>query len=424
MRLCGEEMLHEIALVIITCIRITCLHATDSFPATCLHTILARSSALDVATMAESDDHAVIGNEILNRDLSFIRKNRAAARCRVLFFDLKEFIFDNRKHALLTSEDIEKVRNLFKDRVILSLDLIPLHRSELIEAELEDGIYLTIREDIFISLNAWLATNQDPKCLSGLEGKVVSFDLLARFITVLRITDHLDEVIKVAQCEKISLQVLGALFRLLKKVAGSANNDLTAVLNEGIQRIKETQLLGTTLVNREHVNSKRGLHCSELKELVHHNLRTGVALQSNLDASIVSRKVTHTRDIEQDFFANEFGNSDLQSRTVHPMRNLANHDLGRTSFTLGHFHDTAHFDAATSGTEVAIDSLKAANLTRRGKVRPLDVLLHCINRDIRIIDTSTNTINHFSHVVGRDVGGHTDRNTGASIDKEVWNRGR
>ena len=103
------------------------------------------------------------------------------------------------------------------------------------------------------------------------------------------------------------------------------------------------------------------------------------------------------------------------------MRNLTDDDLGSAGLTLGDFHDPAHLDATSTRSEITINPFVSSNLTGRGKIRPLDVFLHLVNRDIRIINSSTDAINDLSHVVGRNIGGHTNRDTGSSVHEEVWN---
>ena len=101
------------------------------------------------------------------------------------------------------------------------------------------------------------------------------------------------------------------------------------------------------------------------------------------------------------------------------MRNLADDDLGSTGLTLGDFHDSAHLDAASTRSEITVYPFVSSNLTRRGKIRPLDVFLHLVNRDVRIINSSTDAIDHLSHVVRRNIGGHTNRDTGSSVHEKV-----
>ena len=44
------------------------------------------------------------------------------------------------------------------------------------------------------------------------------------------------------------------------------------------------------------------------------------------------------------------------------------------------------------------------------------MLLHLLNSDVGIVNAGTDPINHLTHVVGRDIGGHTHRDSGSPVD--------
>ena len=116
---------------------------------------------------------------------------------------------------------------------------------------------------------------------------MIGLQFLPRFIAILGISNHLDEVIKMPQSQEVCLQILSPFLSLSEKIARTSDNHFAAVLNKGIQGIEQPQLLGTTLVNRQHVDSKRSLHGGKLKKLAHHHLWAGVTLQGNFDAGII-----------------------------------------------------------------------------------------------------------------------------------------
>ena len=217
------------------------------------------------------------------------------------------------------------------------------------------------------------------------------------------------------QCKKVGFKILSPLLCFTQKETSPPNHHFTAVLNKSIESVEHTELLGTPLVNCQHVHPEGSLHSSQFENLIHHDLRSCIALQSDLNAGIICRKVTHPRDVDQYLFTNEFGNSHLKGRTVHPMRHLPNHDLAGPGLTFRDLHDTTHLDAAASRSEIVVDPLVSANLTRRGKIRPLDVFLDFINRDIRIIDARTDAIDYLSHIVGRNISSHSHRYSSSTI---------
>ena len=163
MRLRSKEVFDEIILILV--IGGPGFHPTDTLPSTPLNTIFTSRSALDESTIAQSDDHAVIGNQVLDGNLPFVGKNRATAWCRVFLFNLKKLVLDDRQNTLFLGQDIEKVFNLLNDGIIFGFNLILLHRSELVKSQLKNGVHLSVSENILIPNDTRLAPNQDAQNL-------------------------------------------------------------------------------------------------------------------------------------------------------------------------------------------------------------------------------------------------------------------
>ena len=131
MGLSCKEMLNKIVLLLVR--RLLGDHSLHSFSSTGLHPIFAGSRSLDIPTVTQSHDHAVIGNQILDSNLPFIGKNRAATRSGMLFFNLEKLILNNGEHSLLPSKNVEKIFDILNNRIVFGLDLVLLHRGQLIK---------------------------------------------------------------------------------------------------------------------------------------------------------------------------------------------------------------------------------------------------------------------------------------------------
>ena len=55
------------------------------------------------------------------------------------------------------------------------------------------------------------------------------------------------------------------------------------------------------------------------------------------------------------------------------------------------------------------------------EVRGGDVLHQSVGADLRVIDVGAASVDHFSKIVCRDIGCHTDGNTVATVDEQVGN---
>ena len=97
------------------------------------------------------------------------------------------------------------------------------------------------------------------------------------------------------------------------------------------------------------------------------------------------------------------------------MRHLPNYDLACPGLTFCDLHDAPHLDAAASRSKIVVDSLVSTNLTRRGKIGPFDVFLDLLNGNVGIIYPRTDTINYLSHIVGRNISSHSNRDSSSTI---------
>ena len=80
------------------------------------------------------------------------------------------------------------------------------------------------------------------------------------------------------QREEVGFKVLCPLLCLTQKETSPPNHYLAAMLNKGIKSVEHTELLGTPLVNCQHIDPEGSLHGSQFENLVHHNLRSCIAL--------------------------------------------------------------------------------------------------------------------------------------------------
>ena len=126
-----EEMLNEVVLLIVR--SFLGHHALHSFSSTSLHSILAGSRSLDITTITQSHDHAVIRNQILNGDLSLVGKNRATTRSSILLLNFQKLILNDCEHSFFPSKNVEKIFDVLNNRIIFGLDLVLLHRGQLIK---------------------------------------------------------------------------------------------------------------------------------------------------------------------------------------------------------------------------------------------------------------------------------------------------
>ena len=81
-------------------------------------------------------------------------------------------------------------------------------------------------------------------------------------------------------------------------------------------------------------------------------------------------------------------------------------------------------DRALAGAVGVDDPLAAHDERAGGEVGPLDELHQVVGRRLGVVDEVDGGVDHLAQVVGRDVGGHADRDALAAVHEQVREAGR
>ena len=92
-------MLHKILFIVFSLVNRAGFHTSHALASTGLHTVLSGWRAFDVSLVRKGDNHAIVGNQVLDCNLTFVRKDRTTTRSSVLRFNLLKFVFDDREYA-------------------------------------------------------------------------------------------------------------------------------------------------------------------------------------------------------------------------------------------------------------------------------------------------------------------------------------
>ena len=191
----------------------------------------------------------------------------------------------------------------------------------------------------------------------------------------------------------------------------------------GVDDLLERHLLGPLVVDGQHVDAEGRLELGELEELVDDHLRAGIALEFDFHTGFLVGKVAHARNAGEHLVADQLGDTLLQHRTVHAVRDLADDDHRLAALTLLDLHLAAQAHGTAAGLEVTPDAADATDFAGHREVRALDVGHQFLEGDLGVVDLGADAVDHFAQVVGGEVGGHADRNAGAAIDQEVGEAG-
>ncbi len=133
--------------------------------------------------------------------------------------------------------------------------------------------------------------------------------------------------------------------------------------------------------------------------------------------SLSSRTSANAFDV---LFAHQLGDALDEARLVHLERNLGDDDalalalLGNFDFGAG-----THHDGAAAGLVRLANAFTARNQTGGGKVRAGHELHQLSHGGLRRVNQVNGGVDDFAHVVGRNVGGHADRDAVRAVDQQV-----
>ena len=182
----------------------------------------------------------------------------------------------------------------------------------------------------------------------------------------------------------------------------------------------EREQLRSAMIDREHDDRKRAFEGGVLVKIVNNNLGVCVALQLNDHARVLVRFIANGADISQDFFIYEFCNTLHQRGPVHVERDFGDDYLFLTAFNFFHAGFAAHLHAAAACLEILLDAAHAADRATGREIRSLHVLHQVVERDVGIVDLRTDSIDHFTEIVWRNIRRHSNRNARSAVNEKIW----
>ena len=185
-----------------------------------------------------------------------------------------------------------------------------------------------------------------------------------------------------------------------------------------MNQLLQIENLRLTVDQCHHVDTKHALQLGLGEEIIKNHFSNIGALNFDHHAQTVFvRLITEFRDTFKLLLFNQLGDALNQARFVQLIRNLGDND-GFTASLFVHF-DTgfgAHIDASTTGAVGLNNAGSAIDNTGSGEIRSGDIFHQLIDGNLRIVDHRQTTFDHFSEVVGRNIGRHAHSNTRGTIN--------
>ena len=198
----------------------------------------------------------------------------------------------------------------------------------------------------------------------------------------------------------------------------TAGHHFAAVAHERGNNFFQVHDLRLTMVQGNHVDTEGDLQLSLRIEVVKHHLTHRIALHFNHDThAVFIRLVAQRADAFDAFVFDQLSDFLNQARFVHLIRNFMHDDGFATGFRVSfHFRAGANVHFTATGTIGLFNA--AATVDDRGgrEVRARNMFHQPFNADVFVFNVGQTAVDHFGQVVRRNVGRHTYRDTGRTVD--------
>ena len=252
MRRGDEELLDEVVFLE--------LDATHTLAAALLLAVGGNGQALDVAAARDRDDHVLVGDEVLDVEVTRLVGDLGTTLVGIAALDLEHLVADDLLDEALVTQDALVIGDLLAQLGEFGLDLLALESGQTAQAHLEDVICLDLRKPE--------ALDETRACLG----------------VIARRADDGDDLVDVVERDDQTLEDVGTLLGLAQLVARATLDDVDLMIDVVVQHVLEAQDVRHAVDQREVVNAKARLQLRVLVELVEDDLRLLATLEVDDDA--------------------------------------------------------------------------------------------------------------------------------------------
>ena len=397
--------------------------------------------ALDVARVAYGNEHVGIGDQVFELDLVDLVDDLSAPVISVGLVNFPQLAGDDALQFPLARKDFLEFGDPVADRFQLLQNFVDRKLGQAVQLEFEDSVDLHVRQgqaaraartfDFRRALQAVLAAVElDARNLARLavlgDGEVLLAEILEQVFPRVgaagAAADDANRHVEVVEGDLVAEQDVFPLAGLAQLIARTARDDVAAVLDKKPHEFKQAHLAGLAAHDRQQDHAERLLHLGVLEEIVQDELRFFAALQLDDNAHAIAvalvADVSNAFDL---FVGDEFRDALDELGFVNLVRNFGDDNVFAI---LAGFFDCrlgAHGEAAAAGLVGLLDAFAAGDVAAGRKVRAGNELHRFLQCEFRLFDHRDRGVNHFAEVVGRDVGGHADRNTAGAVNEKIRN---
>ena len=193
--------------------------------------------------------------------------------------------------------------------------------------------------------------------------------------------------------------------------------------NKRFEHLFEVQRAGLAVLQRHHVDAEHVLQLRLGEQIIDDHFAGLTALDLNHHAQAIFIRLIAQLSNAFDFLLfNQLGDLLNQPGLVHLIRQLSDDNVIAAGFIVVlDGMARAHVNTSTASAVSIENARTPVDDPPGGEIRTGDVLHQIIHRERVVVDERQATVDHFPHVVRRDVRRHAHRDARRPVDQQVGN---
>ena len=373
------------------------LHADDADSAAMLGLIGVRRNAFDVSGVGDRNDTGVTRDKVGNVNIALVERDFGAPGIGVFVLDFLKFLFDDAEAEVAGRQKTAEIIRKFHFFVVFIFEVLNRQPGQLIESHIEDFRNLNLGESVFCD-----------QCLLG-------------FLTGPGGADDADDIVQIAHREQQTFQNMDPCFDFSKFKPGSAGDDFQTVVDIALENLKQIQGPRTVHVDDEHIAADRVFHLRVGVKLIENDGTHCAAfdVDDDPDADFMAGFVAQAGNAGDFLIADEVGDAFYEHFLVDRIRDFRDDDLLPAGFGFDDLRFCADFDNTMAGSIETADRINAVNDSGCRKVGAGNEFHQVGDGRGRIVEQMERAVDDFTEIVRRDIGRHSDADTGAAVDEQV-----
>ena len=375
------------------------LHPLNSLTASVLAAEVVRTHPLDIANVRHGNDDIFVRDQILGFHL-IVHTKAGAPVVPVFVGDHQDLFADHAQQFFLIRKDLFVVCDLLLQVRVFRFDLAAFQSCQGAETHVHDRLGLNVGQ----SETRHKFLLRDGNCLASADN-----------------TDHLVDIV---QGDQQSLQDMSPFFRFVQVIFCSSGNDIFLVLQVIVQHLLKVQHMGFVVYQSKHDDAESIFQLRVLEQAVQHHLGIGILPELDHDAHAFSvGLVPEVCDAVDALFLDKVSDLFDETRLIHQIRQFRHNDPVLAVLHRLDIGDGADADLPAAAAVRFRDTGFSEDHGAGGEIRSLHQFQKILQRSLLIrdlvIDDLHHCRDHFTEIVWRNIGRHTDSDSGGAVDQKI-----